>query len=62
ALAAARRRAVVYGAADPKSGGVDHGARVFSHPQTHHKPEIVTGVRETECAEILRAFFAGRRD
>lgn len=62
ALAAARVARVVYGAADPKSGGVEHGARVFSHPQTHHRPEVVAGVRETECAEILRAFFAGRRD
>ena len=62
AISAARVARVVYGAADPKSGGVEHGARVFSHPQTHHKPEVVAGVRETECAEILRAFFAGRRD
>lgn len=62
ALAAARVARVVYGAADPKSGGVEHGARVFSHPQAHHRPEVVAGVREAECAKILRAFFAGRRD
>ena len=61
ALAAARVARVVYGAADPKSGGVEHGASVFSHPQTHHRPEVVAGVREFECAEILRAFFTGRR-
>lgn len=61
AISAARVAQVVYSAADPKSGGVEHGARLLP-PQTHHKPEIVAGVRETECAEILRAFFAGRRD
>ncbi len=49
---------VVFGAYDPKSGGVEHGARVFDHAQTHHKPEVVGGVAEQECAEVLREFFA----
>lgn len=52
---------VVFGAYDPKSGGVEHGARVFAHPQCHHAPEVVGGVRESEAAELLRAFFAARR-
>lgn len=61
AIAAARIARLVYGAADPKSGGVDHGARVFAHPQAHHAPEIVAGVSEREAAALLRAFFEGRR-
>lgn len=61
AIAGARIARLVYGAADPKSGGVEHGARVFSHPQAHHAPEIVAGVGEREAAALLRAFFAGRR-
>jgi tRNA(Arg) A34 adenosine deaminase TadA len=61
AIAAARISLLVYGAADPKSGGVEHGARVFDHPQSHHRPEIVAGVAETDCAALLRAFFAGLR-
>lgn len=61
AIAAARLSRVVYGAADPKSGGVMHGARVFSHSQSHHQPEVVTGVAEVEAAALLRDFFAGRR-
>lgn len=61
AIAAARVTRLVYGASDPKSGGVEHGARVFSHPQTHHRPEIVAGVRETECGALLTRFFAARR-
>ena len=60
-IAAARLDRVVYGAADPKSGGVDHGARVFSHPQVHHAPEVVGGIAEADCAALLREFFAGRR-
>lgn len=60
-IAAARIERLVYGAADPKSGGVAHGARVFSHPQAHHVPEVVSGIAEAESAALLKAFFAGRR-
>lgn len=56
-----RIRRLVFGAYDPKSGGVDHGARVFEAPSCHHRPEIVGGVRETDAASLLRAFFAARR-
>jgi len=62
ALAAVRIRRIYYGAADPKSGGVAHGARVFSHKQAHHVPEIYDGIGGQEAAEILKAFFAARRD
>lgn len=56
-----RMRRVVFGAYDPKSGGVEHGARVFAHRQCHHVPEVVGGVREAEAAALLRGFFAARR-
>lgn len=52
---------VVFGAYDPKGGGTEHGARVFAHPQCHHVPEVVGGVREVECGALLRNFFALRR-
>ena len=58
ALAHARISRVVYGAADPKSGGTDHGARVFSHAQSHHRPEVIGGISEDDCAALLRNFFA----
>lgn len=61
ALAAARIRRIYYGAADPKSGGVDHGARVFTHTQAHHVPEVYDGIRGQEAAELLKEFFAARR-
>ena len=60
-IANARVARLVYGAADPKSGGVAQGARVFAHPQTHHIPEIVDGIAEAEAADLLRVFFAQRR-
>jgi len=61
ALAHARIARVIYGAADPKSGGTDHGARVFSHPQSHHRPEVIGGISEEDCAALLQSFFAQKR-
>lgn len=61
AISAARLARLYYGAADPKSGGVAQGPRVFDHPQAHHKPEVYGGIAEREASAILRAFFAGRR-
>lgn len=60
-IAAARIARLYYGASDPKSGGVDHGARVFTHPQCHHKPEVYDGIEEQACQQLLTAFFAKRR-
>ncbi len=61
AISAARIRRLYYGAADPKSGGVEHGARVFCHPQAHHSPEVYDGIGAREAGALLRDFFAARR-
>ncbi len=57
ALVHFRIRRLVFGAYDPKGGGVEHGPRVFDAPGCLHRPEVVGGVQETECAALLRAFF-----
>ncbi len=56
-----RVRRLVFGAYDPKGGGVEHGARVFEAASCLHRPEVVGGVRESEAAALLRAFFQARR-
>ena len=61
AISAARIRRLYYGAADPKSGGVAQGPRVFSHPQCHHVPEVYDGIGEAEAREMLQDFFRERR-
>ncbi len=61
AISAARIGRLYYGAADPKSGGVAVGARVFSHPQCHHVPEVYDGLASAEAEGLLRAFFAEKR-
>ncbi len=61
AIAAARIGRLYYGAADPKSGGVAVGARVFSHPQCHHVPEVYDGIGAAEAEDMLKRFFAEKR-
>ena len=56
-----RVRRVVFGAYDPKGGGVEHGPRIFASSACLHRPEVVGGVRETEAGALLRTFFAGLR-
>jgi tRNA(adenine34) deaminase len=53
---------LVFGAYDPKSGGVEHGPRVFEQTTCHHRPDVVGGVAERESAELLTNFFKTRRD
>tara|TARA_X000000950_G_C13896968_1_gene653238 strand:+ start:203 stop:652 length:450 start_codon:yes stop_codon:yes gene_type:complete len=61
AISHARIRRLYYGADDPKSGGVAHGARVFSHATCHHKPEVYSGIGAEQSAALLKDFFARRR-
>ena len=61
AIAFARLRRLYFGAADPKGGGVEHGARIFQQPTCHHRPEVIGGIQESRAAQLLRAFFEDRR-
>lgn len=61
AISAARIARLYYGASDPKSGGVTHGARVFAHPQCHHAPEVFDGIAAEESEALLTGFFTARR-
>jgi tRNA(adenine34) deaminase len=61
AISAFRLRKLIFGAYDPKGGGIEHGPRVYAAPGSHHRPEVIGGVREAECAALLQAFFKERR-
>jgi tRNA(adenine34) deaminase len=61
AISAARIGRLYYGAPDPKSGSVAHGAKVFSHPQAHQAPEVYDGIGETEARALMQAFFQEQR-
>ncbi|MBB4191744.1 cytosine deaminase [Rhizobium aethiopicum] len=62
AISFARIRRLYYGAEDPKGGAVDHGVRFYTQPTCHHAPEVYSGINEVQSAEILRRFFAVRRE
>ena len=61
ALSNARIARLYYGAADPKSGGVAVGPRIFTHPQCHHAPDVYDGIAAAESEALLKAFFAAKR-
>ena len=56
-----RIRRLYFAAPDPKGGGVEHGPRIFNQPTCHHAPEVYGGIRESEAAGMLKAFFRERR-
>lgn len=60
-IANARIRRIYFAASDPKSGGIQQGARIFDRKQTHHVPEIYSGIGEEKAAELLRIFFSKKR-
>lgn len=60
-ISSARIARLYYGASDPKSGGVAHGACVFAHPQTHHRPQVYDNIDALSCETLLRDFFAKMR-
>ena len=61
AISHSRIRRLYYGADDPKSGGVAHGARAFAHATCPHKPEVYSGIGAEQSAALLKDFFARRR-
>ena len=61
AMSFARIRRLYFGAADPKGGAVEHGPRFFTQPTCHHRPEVYSGIGESESAALLRQFFQARR-
>lgn len=61
AISIARIKRLYYAASDKKSGGVENGARVFSHPQCHNIPEIYSGINALEAEGLLSKFFRSKR-
>jgi tRNA(adenine34) deaminase len=56
-----RVKRVLFGAYDPKGGGIEHGPRVFATAGSLHCPEVIGGLYEQEAGALLRTFFSARR-
>ena len=61
AIVLTRLDRVVFGAWDPKAGMAGSVDDLLRHPRLNHRPEVLSGVLETECASLLTRFFAARR-
>lgn len=61
AISAARIGRLYYAAGDVRMGGVEHGARVFDHPQCHHRPQVYDGIGRDQARALLQGFFQTRR-
>ena len=61
ALLQARVRRLIFGAPDPKAGACVSLYRLPEDPRLNHRLEVLGGVREAECRELLQEFFKARR-
>ena len=61
AISFARISRIVFGASDPKGGGILHGGEFYTQPTCHHRPNVQHGLMAQECGEILRTFFKRKR-
>lgn len=62
ALVHSRVDRVVYGARDPKAGAVESLYQILSDARLNHRPEVSSGILTNECGEILKQFFAAKRE
>jgi tRNA(adenine34) deaminase len=61
AIVHARIARLVFGAHDPKAGAAGSIYNVVADPRLNHQPEVVSGIREAECRQLLQEFFIWKR-
>lgn len=61
AISLARIRRIYYAVSDEKFGAVENGARIFSSPSCHHRPEIYSNINEEKAKNLLVKFFRNKR-
>jgi tRNA(adenine34) deaminase len=61
AIVLAKAGRVVFGAYDPKAGMAGSVGDLLRHPGLNHRPEVLGGVEEEACSQLLKAFFGERR-
>lgn len=61
AISMMRIKKLVYGASNPKGGGVESGVKFFEQPTCFHAPKIVSKIKEKETSSLLKDFFKNKR-
>lgn len=62
AIVHARLQRVVFGLGDPKGGAAGGAMNILQFPTLNHQCAITGGVRDQECRDLLKAFFAEQRN
>lgn len=61
AIILSRIKRVIFGATDPKGGGIVSSINVFEAEGINHRPEVVSGILKDECSEIITSYFKEKR-
>jgi tRNA(adenine34) deaminase len=61
AIVLAKLGRVIFGAWDQRAGMAGSVEDLLRHPRLNHRPEVIGGIMEEECGELLRGFFRERR-
>lgn len=61
AILQARVTRLIYGARDPKAGCVDSLYQLLSDPRFNHNTEVVEGILQEQCSDLMKEFFRGKR-
>lgn len=61
ALIQARVKLLVYGAVDVRAGAVESHFQICDAPQLNHRIQVIKGILESECRELMQEFFRNRR-
>ena len=61
ALIQARVKLLVYGTSDEAAGAVESHFQICDAPQLNHRVEVIKGILEAECRELMQEFFKARR-
>jgi len=56
-----RVKRLVFGAAEPRYGAVISGQKLLESGHFNHRPDVLSGVLETECSQMMKQFFAAKR-
>ncbi len=62
AIQLARIKTLIFGAYNEKKGAIRTLFRIFDEPELNHRVEIIEGIRQKECEEMIKKFFSERRD
>lgn len=61
ALVHSRIKRLIYGAAEPRTGGVNSIFQICNHSSLNHQVMVTVGVKENECRALMQRFFKARR-